>query len=106
MISIEEITEGSGPEAKDGDQLEVHYIGSFEDGKKFDSSRDRGQTMGVLLGVTSLIEGFTMALYGMKEGQRRIVTIPSSFAYGDRGAPPTIPPGATLVFDIELVKLN
>ena len=106
MIAIEEITEGSGPEAQDGDRLEVHYIGSFEDGQKFDSSRDRGQPMGVVLGQTSLIEGFTMALFGMKEGQRRVVTIPSQFAYGERGAPPTIPPGATLVFDIELVKLN
>lgn len=106
MIAIEEITDGHGESAKEGDVLEVHYIGSFEDGKVFDSSRDRSQTLRIVLGETSLIEGFTMALFGMKQGQRRVVTIPSEFGYGDRGAPPTIPPRATLVFDIELVSID
>jgi FKBP-type peptidyl-prolyl cis-trans isomerase len=106
MITIEELVEGSGPEAQDGDRMEVHYVGMFEDGSQFDSSRDRGQTFQVVLGRTGLIQGFTMGLMGMKEGQRRKVTIPGAFGYGERGAPPAIPPNATLVFDIELIKLN
>lgn len=106
MISIEEITPGEGPEAKEGDKLAVHYTGMFEDGKKFDSSRDRGATFDVVLGRTSLIEGFTMALFGMKAGQRRKVTIPPEYGYGERGAGGVIPPNATLVFDIEVVKIH
>jgi len=106
MITIEEVNAGAGPEAVDGDRMEVHYIGMFEDGTTFDSSRDRNQTFSVVLGKTSLIQGFTMGLMGMREGERRKVTIPGAFGYGERGAPPVIPPNATLVFDIELIKLN
>ncbi|HRJ26840.1 MAG TPA: FKBP-type peptidyl-prolyl cis-trans isomerase [Fimbriimonadaceae bacterium] len=106
MIEIEEITPGEGPEAKEGDSIEVHYVGTFLDGSQFDSSRDRNQPLPVVIGKTGLIEGFTMALTGMKLGQRRKVTIPYQLAYGEAGRPPVIPAMATLVFDLEIVKLT
>lgn len=106
MVTIEDLAIGEGPEAKEGDRLDVHYTGMFEDGKKFDSSHDRNATFQVVLGKTGLIQGFTMGLMGMKEGGKRRVVIPPAFGYGERGAGGVIPPNATLVFEIELVKLH
>ncbi len=106
MIEIEEVTPGEGPEAKEGDTIEVHYIGTFLDGKKFDSSRDRDEPLTVIIGKTGLIKGFTQGVTGMKLGQRRKVTIPYDLAYGEAGRPPTIPKMSTLVFDLEIMKLT
>jgi len=107
MIEITEITPGHGETpAKAGDQAEIHYIGTFVNGTKFDSSRDRNQTFTFKLGAGRVIKGFDMAVTGMKVGQRRKVTIPPEFGYGDKGAGDVIPPGATLVFDIELISIN
>lgn len=106
MIEIEEISAGSGDEAKPGDTLEVHYTGTFVNGEKFDSSRDRNQTFKVVLGKTGIIKGFELGLTGMKEGGRRKVTIPYALAYGEEGRPPVIPPRSTLVFDLEVVKIT
>lgn len=106
VIEIDDIQEGEGPEAKLGDVMDVHYVGTFLNGEKFDSSRDRGQTFRVELGKTGLIQGFTQGLVGLKQGGVRKVTIPYQLAYGEQGRPPVIPPKATLVFELELVKLE
>jgi peptidylprolyl isomerase len=96
---------GIGPAATFGDTVQVHYNGRFPDGKKFDSSYDRGQPMAVTIGG-GVIPGFTQGLLGMRKGEKRTVTIPYELAYGESGRPPVIPPKATLVFDLELVQLT
>lgn len=106
MIEIAEIKAGEGPEAKLGDVLDVHYVGTFLNGEKFDSSRDRGNTFRVELGKTGIIKGFEMGLVGLKQGGVRKVTIPFELAYGEAGRPPVIPPRSTLVFELEVVKLE
>lgn len=106
MIEIEEITAGTGEGAKEGDKISLHYTGMFLDGTKFDSSKDRNQPFDIVLGKTGLIKGFTMGILGMKEGQRNKVTIPSELGYGANGAGGVIPPNATLIFDIEILKIT
>ena len=99
---------GSGPEAKKGDQVEMHYTGWLKDsGFKFDSSLDRGQTYPFTLGAGRVIKGWDLGVQGMKPGERRQLVIPAELGYGDRGTPDgQIPPGATLVFDVELVQIG
>ena len=97
---------GHGPATKFGDSISVHYLGKLSDGKKFDSSYDRNQPFEVVIGKTGLIPGFTQALIGMKEGEKRTVTIPPDLGYRERGAGTVIPPNATIVFDLELVKIH
>lgn len=106
MIKIEEQTVGAGKEAKDGNTVEIHYTGTFPDGKKFDSSRDRNQTFSFKLGAGQVIRGFDLGVMGMKEGGKRKVTIPPELAYGARGAGSAIPPNSTLVFELELVSVK
>jgi FKBP-type peptidyl-prolyl cis-trans isomerase len=89
-----------------GDKIEVHYTGTFLNGEKFDSSKDRNQPLAVEIGKTGLIQGFTQGLIGLKVGGKRKVTIPYGLAYGEAGRPPAIPPKATLVFELELVTLK
>jgi FKBP-type peptidyl-prolyl cis-trans isomerase len=105
MIEIEELAMGLGEGAKMGDKVEVHYTGTFLNGEKFDSSKDRGQPLEVEIGKTGLIKGFTDGLIGLKVGGRRKITIPYELAYGEQGRGP-IPPKATLVFELELVSLK
>jgi FKBP-type peptidyl-prolyl cis-trans isomerase len=98
------LKKGSGGEAPTNDDtVEVHYTGWLTDGKKFDSSRDRGQT--TKFGVTQVIKGWTEGLKLMTPGMRCKFIIPSDIAYGDAGRPPSIPQKATLVFDVELVSV-
>ncbi|KAI0074393.1 hypothetical protein K474DRAFT_1601565 [Panus rudis PR-1116 ss-1] len=93
--------------AKPGDQIKVHYTGTlFDNGNKFDSSYDRGQPLPLTLGVGQVIRGWDQGLQGMCKFEKRTLTIPSSMAYGSRGAGGVIPPNAALVFETELVELD
>jgi len=106
VIEVQELAPGDGPEVKNGDTVEMHYIGTFPDGKKFDSSRDRNQPFTFKVGSGQVIKGFDMAVMGMKKGGKRKVTIPPEFGYGSRGAGGVIPPNATLQFEVEVLSIK
>lgn len=106
MITIEEIAPGDGAEAKDGMMVFIHYRGTLESGKEFDSSYSRNQPFSFRLGTGQVIKGFDLGVLGMKVGQKRKVTIPSELGYGSRGAGNVIPPNATLIFELELVEVR
>lgn len=105
-LIIEDLTVGSGAEAKAGDTVSVHYVGTLTDGTQFDSSRDRGIPFEFDLGAGQVIEGWDQGVAGMKVGGVRKLTIPSDLAYGDYGIPGAIPGGASLVFEVELLGLE
>lgn len=105
-LKVDLLKEGSGVPAKDGDIVNVHYTGTLTDGTKFDSSLDRGQPFEFTLGSGMVIKGWDQGVKGMKVGEKRKLTIPSDLGYGDDGFPPSIPPKATLIFVIELFKIN
>jgi FKBP-type peptidyl-prolyl cis-trans isomerase len=105
-LQYQDVAVGSGGEAHDGQVAVVHYTGWLTDGTKFDSSRDRGQPFSFPIGKGQVIPGWDEGVAGMKVGGRRKLVIPASLGYGDMGAPPVIPPGATLVFDVELLDLK
>jgi len=92
--------------AKNGDLLEMHYTGKLEDGKKFDSSRDRSEPFKFQIGVGQVIKGWEEGVVGMCIGETRQLIVPSDLAYGDQGAGDIIPGGATLYFDIELMNIE
>jgi FKBP-type peptidyl-prolyl cis-trans isomerase FkpA len=97
---------GTGDEAQPGKFVTVHYTGWLTDGKKFDSSRDRNRPFDFQLGAGNVIRGWDTGVAGMKVGGQRRLIIPANLGYGVRGAPPVIPPNATLIFDVELLKVN
>ncbi len=106
-LKIEDLKQGDGDEAKSGQSVTVHYVGTLaSDGSKFDSSRDRGQGFTFRLGAGQVIRGWDQGVAGMKVGGLRRLTIPPDLAYGARGYPPVIPPAATLVFEVELLKVG
>jgi FKBP-type peptidyl-prolyl cis-trans isomerase len=97
---------GAGDVAVAGKTVSVHYTGWLENGKKFDSSVDRGQPFSFPLGAGRVIKGWDEGVQGMKIGGKRKLTIPSDLGYGSRGAGGVIPPNATLIFDVELLGVR
>jgi FKBP-type peptidyl-prolyl cis-trans isomerase len=97
---------GTGDVAVAGKTASVHYTGWLDNGKKFDSSVDRGQPFSFPLGAGRVIKGWDEGVQGMKVGGKRKLTIPSELGYGSRGAGGVIPPNATLIFDVELLGVR
>lgn len=101
---------GPGDTAQAGQDVSVHYTGWLlyggERGKKFDSSRDRGEAFGFALGAGRVIKGWDEGVQGMKVGGTRVLTIPPALGYGARGAGGVIPPNATLIFEVELLAIE
>jgi peptidylprolyl isomerase len=105
-LRYHDVSPGQGKEATAGHAVSVHYTGWLPNGEKFDSSRDRNEPFGFTLGAGQVIAGWDEGVVGMKVGGRRKLVIPPDLAYGTAGAPPAIPPGATLVFDVELLDVR
>ncbi len=104
---------GEGAEATSGRNISVHYTGWLYDeaaadhkGKKFDSSRDRNEPFDFPLGAGQVIKGWDQGFDGMKVGGQRTLIIPAKMGYGARGAGGVIPPNATLIFDVELLRVK
>jgi FKBP-type peptidyl-prolyl cis-trans isomerase len=104
-LQIEDLKVGAGKEAAAGKEVVVHYTGTLTDGKKFDSSLDRGEPFSFPLGAGRVIKGWDQGVAGMKVGGKRKLTIPPDLAYGESGAGP-IPPGSTLIFEVELLDVK
>ena len=105
-LKIEDLKVGTGAEAKSGKHVTVHYVGTLTDGKKFDSSRDRGEGFDFNLGAGEVIQGWDQGVAGMKVGGMRRLTVPPDLGYGARGFPPVIPPNSTLIFEVELLEVG
>lgn len=112
-LQLIDLVEGDGAEAGKGNAIVVHYTGWLYDetaannrGDKFDSSVDRGQPFEFQLGAGRVIRGWDEGFAGMRVGGKRVLIIPPDMGYGERGAPPVIPPGATLVFEVELLDIR
>lgn len=97
---------GKGPSPRAGSKVYVHYTGWLLDKTKFDSSLDRGQPFSFTLGAGQVIRGWDEGVASMKVGGKRRLVIPASLGYGQAGAGGTIPPNATLVFDVQLLKFE
>jgi peptidylprolyl isomerase len=105
-LEYEDIKEGEGVSPTHGQTAVVHYVGTLTTGKKFDSSRDRGQPFEFPVGLGNVIKGWDEGVATMKVGGIRKLTIPPALGYGARGAGGVIPPNATLVFEVELIAVR
>jgi len=101
-----DLVEGTGARPKTGDTVSVHYTGRLKSGQKFDSSVDRGTPFEFPVGKGRVIKGWDEGVSSMKVGGKRKLIIPAHLGYGDRGAGGVIPPGATLIFEVELLKIG
>ena len=106
QLKIEDIKIGTGAEVKSGDTVVMNYLGTLENGNKFDSSYDRKEPFTTQIGVGQVIQGWDLGVPGMKVGGKRKLTIPANLAYGSRGAGDVIPPNATLIFEVELIDIK
>lgn len=105
-LVIKDVIVGNGAEAKSGDTVTVNYVGTLDNGKKFDSSYDRNEPFSFDLGAGDVIRGWDLGVAGMKVGGKRELTIPPELGYGQNGAGTVIPPNATLHFTIELLNVS
>ena len=105
-LEYEDLVEGTGVSPSSGQTVVVHYTGTLTNGKKFDSSVDRGQPFSFVIGRGNVIAGWDEGVATMKIGGRRKLTIPANLGYGARGAGGVIPPNATLIFDVELLEVR
>jgi FKBP-type peptidyl-prolyl cis-trans isomerase len=104
-VQSEVLVEGAGDIAATGDTVSVQYVGTLEDGTQFDSSYDGDQPFNFTLGQGEVIQGWDQGIVGMKVGEKRKLTIPSELAYGETGQG-SIPPNATLIFEVELLEVT
>lgn len=102
---IDEVV-GTGDSPKPGQNVTVHYTGTLENGTKFDSSVDRGQPLPFRIGTGAVIKGWDEGVMTMKVGGKRRLIVPPKLGYGAAGFPPSIPPNATLIFEVELLSVN
>lgn len=107
QLEIEDLEEGSGAEAKAGDEVTVQYVGvNYKNGEEFDASWDRGEPFPFQLGAGFVIPGWDKGIEGMKVGGRRELIIPPDLAYGAAGSPPSIGPNQTLIFVVDLLAVE
>ncbi|XP_043720493.1 peptidyl-prolyl cis-trans isomerase FKBP15-1-like [Telopea speciosissima] len=106
QIGVKFKPESCDIQAHKGDRIKVHYRGKLTDGTVFDSSFERGDPIEFELGSGQVIKGWDQGLLGACVGEKRKLKIPAKLGYGEQGSPPTIPGGATLIFDTELVAVN
>jgi peptidylprolyl isomerase/FKBP-type peptidyl-prolyl cis-trans isomerase FkpA len=104
-LIVQVLAPGDGDEAKTGDKITVHYVGTLMDGTKFDSSRDKDQPFSFWVGEHQVIEGWDEGILGMREGETRKLTVPPKLGYGSEKKP-GIPPNSTLVFEVELIDVR
>ncbi|KAI5453849.1 hypothetical protein NCC49_004845 [Naganishia albida] len=107
-VEVQTISPGDGKTfPKKGDTVSMHYVGTLaSNGSKFDSSRDRGQPFVTQIGVGRVIKGWDEGVPQLSLGQKAKLICTPDYAYGERGFPPVIPPSSTLVFEVELLKIN
>jgi FKBP-type peptidyl-prolyl cis-trans isomerase len=106
-LVVKDLKKGTGKTAKAGDKVSVQYVGSlYHNNQVFDNSWDKGQPFSFQLGQGSVIQGWDKGVEGMKVGGRRELVIPPDLGYGAQGSPPTIPGGSTLVFVVDLEKVE
>lgn len=106
-LKIEILKQGDGVMSKNGDILSVHYVGRLENGDKFDSSVDRGVPIDFKLGAGNVIKGWDEGLAEMKVGEKRRLTVPPLLGYGTKvPSGGSIPPNSTLIFEVELIKIE
>lgn len=105
-LKIEDIKTGTGYAVKPGDIVSINYIGTLENGTKFDSSYDRKEPFETVIGEGYVIQGWDKGVVGMQVGGKRKLTIPYQMAYGENGIPGVIPPKSTLIFEVELLEIK
>ena len=105
-MKVEILKQGTGAQAKTGDTVTVNYVGALENGIKFDSSIDRGTPFPFTLGENRVIKGWELGVLGMRAGEKRKLTIPPELGYGSAGAGGVIPPNATLIFEVDMLKID